>query len=266
MTKNFITKATLMFSLFVATAATAKTIYFGSGTETVPVAYGTETVLRFDEPVMMISNAADFIIKPVSDENPDYGALTVEPRTMSGKADAVFILANGERANLRLSIVPKESKIKTESIYSIKSRKSMIESGADSAPHIGRLDLMTAMIRKDQVSGYEVSNLRRQVEGMGQAKVVLDRLYSGAEFKGYVYEIENLSFKNTLQIDIRKLQFGRPNQAVLAYSDLDQLGKAGSDASKTRLIVVTKPAAMYRDAILPVRVTSKPDKAGGAND
>jgi hypothetical protein len=246
--------------------AAGKTVYFGSAPETVPIAYGTETVLRFDEPVKMISNAGNFIIKPASDENPDYSALIVEPRAMAGKSDAVFILANGDKARLQLSIVPRDSRVKTDSIYDIKSRKSLVESGADSAPNIGRLDLMTAMIRKDQVSGYEVSVLRRDVEGMRQAKVVLDRLYSGSDFKGYVYEIENLSPKNTLQVDIRKLEFGKPNQAVLAFSDIDQLGVAGSPTSKTRLIVVTKPTAMYRDAILPVRVTTKPEQPGGANE
>ncbi|MGE0175065.1 MAG: hypothetical protein AB7T49_19885 [Oligoflexales bacterium] len=266
MNSNYLKYLIGVLAVIGAQIAVGKTIYFGSGSETVPISYGTETILRFDEPVKMISNAADFIIKPASDENPDYAALTVEPRVMSGKADAVFILANGEEARLKLSVVPRESRVKTDSVYDIKSRKSLIESGADSAPNIGRLDLMTAMIRKDQVSGYEVSSLRRQVEGMRQAKVVLDRLYSGAEFKGYVYEIENLSPKNTLQVDIRRLEFGKPNQAVLAYSDIDQLGVAGSPTSKTRLIVVTKPAAMYRDAVLPVRVTTKPEKSGGAND
>lgn len=246
--------------------AVGKTIYFGGALEMVPISFGTETVLRFDEPVKMISNAANFIIKPASDENPDYTALTVEPRVMSGKSDAVFILANGEKASLRLLAVPQESKTKIDSVYDIRSRKSLVESGAESAPNIGRLDLMTAMIRKDQVSGYEVSILRREVEGMQHVKVVIDRLYNGPEFKGYVYEIENLSSKNTLQVDIRKLEFGNPNQAVLAFSDHDQLGIADSSSSKTRLIVVTKPTAMYRDAVLPVRVTTKPEQSGGKND
>jgi hypothetical protein len=246
--------------------AVGKTIYFGSTSELVPIAYGTETVLRFDEPVKMISNAANFIIKPASEENPEYTVLTVEPRTMTGKSDAVFMLANGDKARLQLSIVSKESRIKTDSIYEIKSRTGLVESSSDSAPNIGRMDLMTAMIRKDQVSGYEVSVLGREVEGMRQAKVVLDRLYAGSDFKGYIYEIENLSPKNTLNVDIRKLEFGKPNQAVLAFSDLEQLGVVGSGANKTRLIVVTKPTAMHRDAILPVRVTTKAEQTGGGNE
>jgi len=41
--------------------AIAKTIYFGSGVETVPVVYGGQTILRFEEAVKTISNAGDFI-------------------------------------------------------------------------------------------------------------------------------------------------------------------------------------------------------------
>ena len=256
----------ILVSLLISQFASGKTIYFGSATETVPISQGTETILRFDEPVKMISNAANFIIKPADGENPDFAVLTVEPRSSSGKSDAVFILVNGEKARLKLSIVPEESRVQTDSVYDIKSRKALVESGAESAPNIGRIDLMTAMIRNDQVSGYEISVLRREVEGMHQARVILDRLYNGAEFKGYVYEIENLSPQNTLQVDIRMLEFGKPNQAVLAYSDLDQLGAAKSPTSKTRLIVVTKPTATYREAILPVRVTKKSNQAGGSNE
>ena len=53
----------------------------------------------------------------------------------------------------------------------------------------------------------------------------------GEEFKGYVYEVRNVSTKGTVDLDIRKLQFGSPNQAVLAFSDLDLLDKAGARIS-----------------------------------
>ena len=92
-----------------AEIATAKSIYFGGATETVPIAYGGQTILRFEEAVKTISNAGDFIIKPVNEETPDYALLSVEPRVMTGKSDTVFILSGGDVAKLRLSVVPRQN-------------------------------------------------------------------------------------------------------------------------------------------------------------
>ena len=253
--------------LFAAEIATAKTIYFGGAAETVPIAYGGQTILRFEEAVKTISNAADFIIKPVNEETPDYALLSIEPRVTSGKTDTVFILAGGDVAKLRLSVVPRRTGIKMDPIYDIKSQRSLVESRAEAAPYIGRLELMTAMIRGDQVTGYNITRPTIDLSsGSESTKVSLVKVYSGEEFKGYVYEISNTSTKKTFDLDVRKLQFGRPNQAILAFSDLDLLDKAGSGKNKTRLIIVAKPTAYFRDALLPIRVTRKADKPGGEHE
>lgn len=248
--------------------AAAKTIYFGSAPELVPIAFGEATVLHFEEPVKRISNAADFTIKPLSEEVPDYTTLGVTPRTLSGKSEVMFVLASGDVVRLRLSVVPKQAGVKVDFEYEIKSRKALVESRAEALPSIGRLELMTAMIRGDQVAGYEVSNVKRDLTGQkSNIKVVLDRVYIGSDFKGYVYEVQNLSAEQ-LDLDVRKLQFGRPSQAVLGYSDIDLLEAAGSGKDKTRVIVVAKPTSVYRDAVLPVRVTRKKAeaKAGGGDE
>lgn len=259
----------VVFALaFSSGIATAKTIYFGSAPELVPVAYGDVTVLHFEEPVKRISNAADFVIKPLNDEVPDYTTLGVTPRTLSGKSEVMFVLASGDIARLRLSVVPKQAGVKVDFEYEVKSRKALVESRADALPSVGRLELMTAMIRGDQVAGYEVSSLKRDLTGQkGNIKVLLDRVYSGSDFKGYVYEVQNLSSAQ-LDLDVRKLQFGSPSQAVLGYSDLDLLEASGSGKDKTRVIVVAKPTSAYRDAVLPVRITrQKADaKTGGENE
>lgn len=253
--------------LLTAEMAAAKTIYFGGGAETVPIAYGSQTILRFEEPVKTISNAGDFIIKPVNEETPDYALISVEARMLSGRADTVFILAGGEVAKLRFSVVPHQAGLKLDSIYDIKSQRSLVESRAEAAPYVGRLELMTAMIRGDQVTGYNITSPTIDLStGSESTKVSLVKVYSGDEFKGYVYEISNTSRKKTFDLDVRKLQFGRPNQAILAYSDLDVLEKAGSGNSKTRLIVVAKPTAFFRDAVLPLRVTRQVDKSGGNHE
>ena len=146
--------------LLAAEIATAKTIYFGGATETVPIAYGGQTILRFEEAVKTISNAGDFIIKPVNEETPDYALLSVEPRVMTGKSETVFILSGGDVAKLRLSVVPRHAGMKLDSIYDIKSQKSLVESRTGAAPYIGRLELMTAMIQ----------NLERRSQASSEAK------------------------------------------------------------------------------------------------
>lgn len=265
-------RITMLLAVWVAIWSAplfGKTIYFGNAAETVAVAYGAATILRFEEPVKTISNATHFVIKPVNDESPDYALLSVEPRVMSGKYDAVFILAGGEIAKLRLSVVPKQARLKLDTVYDIKSQKSLIRSKADSAPYVGRLELMAAMIRGDQVAGYDVSTPGVDLStGSESTKVSLKQVYSGEEFKGYVYEVRNFSRIKIIDLDVRRLQFGRPNQAILAYSDLDSLDKAGSGRDVTRLIVVAKPSSGYRDAVLPIRLTRRTESAtkGGGNE
>ena len=256
-----------LLTLLGAEIASAKTIYFGGAIETVPIVYGVQTILRFEEPVKTISNTGAFIIKPVNEESPDYALLSVEPRVVNGKSDTVFILASGDTVKLRLSVVPRQAGLKLDSVYDIKSQKNLVESRSEAAPYIGRLELMTAMIRGDQVTGYDVSSPTIDLSsGSESTKVSLVKIYSGDEFKGYVYEIENLSPKKSFDLDVRKLQFGRPNQAILAYSDLDVLEKAGSGKDKTRVIVVAKPTAYFRDALLPIRVSRKAEKKGGDHE
>ena len=246
----------------------AKTIYFGGTIETIPVAYGSQTILRFEEPIKTISNAGGFLIKPANDEKPDYSVLSVEPRILTGKIETAFILASGEIARLKLSVIPQNAKIKVEPIYDIKSQKALIESRADVTPYVGRFDLMTAMIRGDQVSGYEIATQNIGISNKTDpVQVVLTKVYSGEEFKGYIYELHNRS-NQTFELDIRKLKFGSPNQAQLAFSDLTTLEPHNVKNSATRLIVITKPTASYHDVVLPIRMTViKPENmAGGSGE
>ena len=241
--------------------AEAKTIYFGSGSESVPVAAGTTTILRFDEPVKTITNTADFVIKPASEEAPDYSMLAVEPRLSQGKAEVAFFLSGGSVARLSLSVVSGNAKVET--IYDIKSQREFNEAKANALPHVDRLELMGAMIRGDQVSGYEVKAVNVVTSlAANHAAVVLEKIYDGGEYRGYVYRIKNKSPTADLDLDIRRLEFGRPNQAVLAFSDLDRLGKVGSPNDHSRLIVVTKPGSLYRDAVMPIRL--KPAQTSGS--
>jgi len=76
----------VIFGLVLAAApemALARSIYFGSSVELVPISYGSPTILRFEEPVKTISNTTDFVIKPVNEDAPDYALLSVEPRHLT---------------------------------------------------------------------------------------------------------------------------------------------------------------------------------------
>ena len=246
-----------------APAASAKNVYFGSAPETVPVSFGSATILRFEEPVKTVSNAADFVIKPVSPDSPDYAVLSVEPRQKTARADIVFILVSGEMATLRVKAVPPEARLRVDSVYDIKSQKALVENRSAATPYIGRLELITAMIRGDQVTGYEVNAERHEVaSGIAGAKVTLLKTYSGSEFKGFIYEIENTSAGKSVEIDIRGVKFGVPNQAVLAYAELTILESAASFNNKSLLVMVTKSAASSSEAILPIRVTTDVSKEG----
>lgn len=257
----------LLIGLLVDTLGFSKTIYFGATPETVPILYGAPTVLRFEEPVKTISNATKFSIKPVNEEDPDYSLLSIEPRELNGKTDVVFMLASGELARLRLSVLPSGARIKTDSIYDIRSKQSLIETKRESTPHVNQIDLMSSIIRGDQVTGYDISAPYREVGGgFKSAKVILKQVYRGEEFRGFVYEIRNLMTRSELDIDIRKLRFGSPNQAILAFSDLRRLGKMGHKNDKTRLIVITKPFVSSSEAVLPFQVISNEKSGGDKND
>ncbi|MBM4253412.1 MAG: hypothetical protein FJ146_15695 [Deltaproteobacteria bacterium] len=243
-------------TIYITEVALAKNVYFGSAPETVPVAYGAATIVRFEEPVKTVSNAADFMIRPVSPDTPDYAVLSVEPRQKLAKADVVFILASGDMATLRLKSVPAEAKLKVESVYDIKSQKALVENRAAATPYIGRLELITAMIRGDQVTGYEVKKESHEIaSGIPETKVTLLKTYTGGDFKGFVYEVENLASDRSLEIDVRGARFGEPNQAVLGYTERSILEGAKSSSNKTLLVMVTKPTASSSEALLPIRIT-----------
>ena len=75
----------LFLSVFGATTvaptnALARTLYFGSETETVTLVAGNATLFRFTGEVRTISQASRFEITPANADQPNYSLLSIRPR------------------------------------------------------------------------------------------------------------------------------------------------------------------------------------------
>ena len=83
----------LKMGLFIALVgvetipAEARTIYFGSETEVVPLVYGGPTILRFPGEIRTISQAQRFQIKPANADSPNYALLAVTPLFTTGSSE-----------------------------------------------------------------------------------------------------------------------------------------------------------------------------------
>lgn len=237
-------------------SAQARIVYFGSETETVTLAYGVTTILRFPEEVKTVSQASRFEIGPADENNPDYSVLSVSPRFPKGSNKVTFILADGSALATELVVVPGNLPEKTDSFYDFKKKESLIElPGSDQrGANLTELELMKAMIRWDTtVVGYNARSLIRTVRSVPDdlsAKLV--RVYTGPRYNGYVFKIKNESKKKSYVIDVRSLVLGRPNQAVLSQVDAALLKPAGHEDSETYLRIVARPSSVYYNVNLPV--------------
>ncbi len=249
--KTFIPLFLFVFLLLESTAQ-ARTVYYVSSTETVRLVYGGSTIFRFEKPVRTISQAASFSIRPVDEENPNYAMLSVEPRFTKSDSRVSFILSDGSIVNTRLVVVPTESKEKADSVYDFKSESTLLKQTESSSP-IGKMDLMKALIRGDFVAGYSIKDLSMVVPtGMKGVEATLTRIYSGQEFNGYIFRIENQSDENKIEIDIRKLKIGQPNLALFSSIDRDVLGPKGSSRNSALLKIIAKPASVASEVVLPI--------------
>ncbi len=249
--KGMMTLSLLLFSLFSAQAE-ARTVYYGSTPETIRVAYGGQTIFRFEKPVRTVSQASRFSIKPVDDESPNYAMLSVEPRFLKASSPVSFILTDGSIVNTRLVVVAADTAEKVESIYDFKAQSSLASRTSDT-PQLGRIDLMKALIRGDFVAGYEIKDLSMELStGLENVKATLVRLYTGQEFNGYVFRIENHNERARVEVDVRKLKIGNPNLAIFSSVDRDVLEPKGTPRSIAELRIVAKPASLTTEVTLPI--------------
>ena len=251
-----------ILTLFTSVAQ-ARTIYYGSETEMLSIAYGGPTLLRFPAEVRTISQASRFEIAPADPEQPNYTLLSVTPRFTTGTTDVVFLLADGSTVKTRMMVVPKAIPEKTDAIYEFKSRDAQLPGGGEgkTGADIPAIDLMRAMIRGDEVAGYDVRNLVRTIHpGFAGVETRLVRIYTGNQFNGYIFELENTT-KRKLFVNIQNLQLGDPNLALLSSVDRPVIERSDSGYEKTYLRIVAKPSSIYSEIQLPIQtVERKGDK------
>lgn len=246
--------------LFFASGASARTIYFGSETEMISLAPTGSTLFKFPSDVRTISQAQRFEIQPADSEQPNYALLSVRPRVSSGSTNVVFILNDGTIIRTKLVVVSGGNPDRTEAIYEFKPKDSLVSAPGDgpSASGISELELMKAMIRGDEVAGYQVRNISRTISpGFKGVATTLVQVYTGDQFNGYVFQVENRTKDKLLAINVQNLMLGDPNQALLSNVDSEVIEPQKSGKEKTFLRIVAKPTSTYSKLVLPVQTVEK---------
>lgn len=246
---------TILFPL----STLARTLYFGSETETITLLAGNATLFRFPGEVRTISQASRFEIAPANGDQPNYSLLSIKPRFSTGSTDVVFILADGTTIKTKLVTVSQKLE-KTDTIYDFKSKESLVNAEDDgkNGSSLSELALMKAMIRGDQVTGYDVKNLVRTLSpGFKGVETKLVRIYTGNQYNGYVFELTNKTKAQRLLVNVQNLVLGDPNVAILSSADHTVLEPEGSGHDKTSLRIVAKPSSLYHQLILPIQIVEK---------
>lgn len=248
---SFILAYILIGFFFGTQKCEAKTIYYGSETEAVTLSYGGPTIFRFNDPVKTISQASKFKIEPADMKNPNYSVLSITPLFTRGKTKVSFILSNGVVVHTKMVIVSKSLPEKTDSFYDFLPKENLIEKPPQGS-HVSDLELMKAMIRRDNVVGYKIRNLVRTVRtGIEDLRAKLVRVYTGPKYNGYIFKIQNHSSKE-YAIDLESLTLGNPNVALLSQVDHKRLESKKKKDHTTYLRIVSKPTSVYYSVSLPV--------------
>lgn len=252
--------AIIICGLAQTTDVHARTIVFGKAKETIPVAYGVESILRFPLEVKTVTEAARFEIRPANAEEPDYSILMVKPRFSDGAADVSFILSDGTVIRTQL-VISNRPNLKKDSIYDFK-QKSDLDQTNPNLPEkydpmvISELDLMRGMIRREQVAGFNISRHSQSI-GLGHPDIsaTLVKSYNGKDFNGFVYILKATDSSRYFDIDLKALAIGQPNLAILAQVDRSRIGGPKAEERETALRIVAKPGASSYRVILPVSIT-----------
>ncbi|MGE4233052.1 MAG: hypothetical protein AB7F43_06965 [Bacteriovoracia bacterium] len=234
--------------------AEARIVYYGSETETLSVAYGGPTILRFDEEVKTISQAARFTIEPADATQPDYKVLSITPRFPSGSSNIAFILASGQVVNTKAIIVSSSLPEKVDSFYDFRPKDKLLDQldKSDKTAKISELELMKSMIKWEQVVDYNLRKLIRTVpSGIDDLSIQLIRVYTGAEYNGYIFKLVNNSKHRSYSINLKDLVLGTPNMAILSQIDRNVLKSEATKENTAYLRIVAKPASIYYSVNLP---------------
>lgn len=261
----------LLASFGVATTASARDVLYGKARETISVAFGSETIFRFPLEVKTITEASRFEIHPANTEEPDYSVLVVKPRFSEGAADVTFLLSDGTPIRTQL-VVAAKSNLKRDSIYDFKAKEELGDTNPNLKDHpdpmvISELDLMRAMIRGDQVSGFTTESYSKSISlGSPHLSAELKRIYRGREMNGYLYLLKSDLKEGGFEVSLDALAIGQPNLAILAQVDRDFIGGKTPEEREVYLRIVARPGASSQRIILPVSLKSERATAGKRED
>lgn len=250
----------LLGLMTMAGVAHGRTIYFGGETEVVNLVYGGTALLRFPSEVRTISGAKRFIIKPADPDQPNYALLTVEPRFSAGANEVVFILNDGTTIKAKLVVVSSAIPERTDVIYEFKSKEALLANDGENKAGSGlsEMELMKAMIRGDEVAGYEIKDVSRTVSpGFKGVSTRLIRIYTGNQFNGYIFEITNQTKNKALSVVVQSLSLGDPNLAILSNVDREVIEPEKTGNHKALLRIVAKPTSLYNQLVLPIETVEK---------
>ena len=259
MKRTVIFASLMLLLLGLPETASARLVVFGKARETIPVAFGVESLFRFPMEVKTVTEASRFEIKPSNSDDPDYSVLAVKPRMSEGAADVTFILSDGSVIRTQL-LISNRPNLRKDSIYDFKPKDDLVSANPNLAEKhdpmvISELDLMRAMIRGENVAGFDLSH-RSQSIGVGSPHLAatLVKVYSGKDVNGYVYILKTDTSDRAFEIDLKGLAIGQPNLAVLAEVDQTQIGGKTAEERQTVLRIVAKPGASSQRVILPVAI------------
>lgn len=259
--KDFLAKAALitgllfyfgfvvLLMLLTVRKAEAKVVVYGNQVEEIRIKHGTPTIFRFPKAVQTITGAGRLQIKPANDSDPSYTVLAVTPRFTNGVNDVIFFLV--DKSVVRAKVIVSPSDPAADGLYDFKSREVAANPESENAPILSEVELLKAMIRDANVSGYKVQRISQPFPlKIASAKAELLRIYSGTPFNGYVFKVTNTSWRKNVDVDVRSISVGSSDAAILSQSDEAILYPKGKGPHETLLRVVAKNTVSSGDVIL----------------
>lgn len=238
--------------------ADAKILNYGSGLVIAPIKPLEPTVCRFPKPVQSVQGASGrFEIGPQNPNDPTYTSLSVKPKVGSGSYPISFYLNDGTVVQAKFEVTASAP----ESFYDFQPMGSVGQDSlgsSDEGPSMSQVDLLRAMVLGASPSGYKITNPNADQGSKAGARIELLRVYRGSPFNGYVFRVTNTNWKKDVEIDVRNITVGEPNQAILAQSDEAILKPKGKGTSQTLLRIVAKDTSASRDVILAMESSAPP--------
>jgi TraK protein len=228
--------------------AFAKTVGYGSAVEQVRIKFGTPTVFRFPKSVQTVTGANRLEVKPANPADPSYTVLAVTPRFTNGVNEVSFFLTDGTVVRTRIVVSPNDPA--ADSLYDFKPQEAVSDGDSENAPPVTEVELLKAMVRDDEVSGYSVSHTSESRSAKDGVEIELIRIYKGSPFNGYVFRLTNTNSHKNIDVDVRHVTVGDPNLAVLSQSDDAVLYPKDKGPYQTLLRVVAKNTASSRDVVI----------------